>query len=134
MDYLKDLCQDLEISTSLEKNDQGFYLLPLTDSLQIEVKSLDPGVYFYAPIASCPEKSKEDFFIHLMTANLFGQGTLGAAIGMNPKENLLTLSKKMPYDVKYGAFRESIEDFANIVDYWREEVENHVKLSEGGIL
>jgi hypothetical protein len=69
-----------------------------------------------------------------MKANLFGQGTLGAAIGLDPKQNILTLSLQLPYDMNYSHFKESVEDFTNIVDYWRVEVDTHVKLNKEGIV
>ena len=134
MDYLKELCEDLEIDSNLKKSKQGFYLLPLTDSLGLEIKPLDPGVFFYSPICPCPEVKREELFIQLMKANLFGQGTLGATIALHDEENLLTLSKAMSYDMDYRAFRDALEDFANIVEYWREEVDRHNQLAEGGIL
>lgn len=134
MDCLKELCEDLEIDSNLKKSELGFYLLPLTDSLGLEIKPLDPGVFFYSPICPCPEIKREELFIQLMKANLFGQGTLGATIALDQEENLLTLSKAMPYDMKYRAFRDSLEDFANIVEYWKEEVDRHKQLAEGGIL
>lgn len=69
-----------------------------------------------------------------MKANLFGQGTLGAALGLEPEQNLLTLSLELPYDMDYRHFKESVEDFTNIVDYWKVEVDTHVKLAKEGIV
>ncbi|NGX59405.1 MAG: hypothetical protein KR126chlam3_00556 [Chlamydiae bacterium] len=134
MEYLTELCQDLEISPNLEKDKKGFYLLTLNDSLQIRVLALDPGNFFFSPISPCPEIKREELFIQLMKANLFSQGTLGASIGLDQEENLLTLSRAMPYDMKYRAFREALEDFANIVEYWRAEIDRHIELAKGGIL
>ena len=134
MDYLKTLCEDLNIDPSLEKTESGSYLLPLTNSIQLEVKTLDPGVLFFSPLAACPKIKRELLFIQLMKANLFGQGTLGAAIGLDADENLLTLSSALPYDMDDKAFKEAIEDFANIVEYWREEIDRHEKLAQEGVL
>jgi len=134
MDYLKELCEDLNLESNLKKSELGFYLLPLTDSLALEVKPLEPGVFFTSPICPCPEIKREELFIQLMKANLFDQGTMGATISLKDEENLLTLSRSMPYDMNYGVFKDALEDFANIVEYWREEVERHIEMSEGGIL
>jgi len=133
MEYLQTLCEDLNLPTDLEKTEKGFFLLPLSDSLQLEVKELDPGALFTSPICPCPEIKREELFIKLMKANLFGQGTFGAALGLSPEENLLTLSLAMPYDMNYRLFKESLEDFTNIVDYWREEVETHIQQAQEGI-
>lgn len=134
MEYLTNLCEDLHIDPNLQKSDSGFYLLPLTETVTIRVKPLNPGVFFYSPLSSCPEIKREELFIHLMKANLFGQGTLGAVIGLDDQQNLLTLSEAMPYDMDYRAFREALEDFTNILEYWREEVQRHIDLAKGGIL
>lgn len=134
MDYLKTLCEDLNLSTELEKAENGSSLLPLNETLHIGVKSLDPGALLTSPICPCPEIKKEELLILLMKANLFGQGTMGAALGLDPSQNLLTLTLAIPYDMEYRHFRDSVEDFANIVDYWREEVATHVKRAQEGIL
>ena len=134
MDYLKQLCEDLNLPTKLEKNESGFFLLPLTDPLQVSVKGLNPGVFLNSSVSPCPKINREELFIKLMKANLFGQGTLGAAIGLDPKQNILTLSLQLPYDMNYSHFKESVEDFTNIVDYWRVEVDTHVKLNKEGIV
>ena len=134
MDHLKELCEDLKLSPNLQKSEGGNWVFPLTDSLQIEVKTLDPGVFFFAPISGCPEIKREELFIKLMRGNFFGQGTMGGAIGYQEEQNLLTLSVHIPYDMKYRPFREAIEDFANVVVYWREEVDRHIEEAEGGIL
>lgn len=133
-DHLEELCKDMNLDPELEKSEEGFRKFPLNEALTIEVKMLEPGVLFYSPIAECPEKKQEELFILLMKANLFGQGTFGGAIGYEREENLLTLSSAFPYEMKYLAFRDALEDFANVVDYWKGAVNRHVELAEGGIL
>lgn len=133
MEYLKTLCEDLNLPSELEKTEKGSFLLPLTDSLQLEVTELDSGTFLTSPICPCPEVKREELFIKLMKANLFGQGTLGAALGLDLEQNLLTLSLTMPYDMNYRLFKESLEDFTNIVDFWKEEVDTHIKQAQEGI-
>jgi hypothetical protein len=60
-----------------------------------------------------------------MEANLFGMGTRGAAIGLNKEENLLTLSLELDYNSSYKDFKEKLEDFVSILDYWRKEALKH---------
>ncbi len=134
MDYLKELCQDLEIDPTLEKTEKGFFILPLTPALKIKIMPLDPGASFTSPISPCPKMKREELFIHLMKGNLFAQGTLGSKIGLDESENLLTLSLDLPYDMNYRAFREALEDFANIVDYWRDEINQHIERAQSGIV
>ncbi len=131
---LIELCEDLQIPSPTVSGEKGPYLLPLTDTIHVAVRMLDPGVYFSSPIAPCPKVKREELFIQLMKANLFGQGTLGATIGYKDDENLLTLSSAFPYDMDYRAFKESVEDFANIVDYWKGEITMHIRRAQEEIL
>lgn len=134
MRYIRKLCEDLEIDPNLEKTDQGSYLLPLSDSLQIEIKPLDEGFFLYSNVCPLPKEKLEDFLILVMKANLFFQGTLGATLALKDKEEILTLSRAVPYEINDHYFREIIEDFINIVEYWREETKHHIDLAKRGIL
>ncbi len=134
MKNVTQLCEDLELAPNLEKSDRGFYLLPLNEGLRISIGALNPGVFLYSPLSQCPKRKKEELLIKLMQANLFGQGTLGAVIGYDAQENLLTLSADFSYDMDYGAFKENVENFANIVEYWREEISLHEKKAREEIL
>lgn len=120
-DYLAQLCQELEIDSVPKLNEQKFYPFYLGNEF-IALKDLDPGMSMQAQICLTPEKKKEDLFIFLMRANLLGQGTGGARIGIDQEEKFLTLSLGLPYEMNYKLFRETIEDFVNYLIYWREEV------------
>ena len=57
----------------------------------------------------------------MLHGNLFGIGTRGAVLGASIDGNLLTLSKEVEYTPDYKEFKDLVEDFINMVDYWREE-------------
>jgi hypothetical protein len=40
----------------------------------------------------------------------------------------------MPYDINYKTFKEAVEDFANFLELWRNEIERHQKTAAEGIL
>jgi hypothetical protein len=123
MDYLSKLCHELKIDpTELKIMENGTSLLSLNDRLAIHIKFLEPGLYLHAVITSCPKEKQEPLFMKLMKANFLGQGTLGAAIGLSADEKNLTLSLVFPYELNYRTFRGTVEDFTNIVDYWRIEL------------
>lgn len=134
MHYVIQLSQDLEINPELVKTDQeGTFVLPIGNpSLHIKVKDLNPGVYLFSKICPCPKEKLEELFIYLMKANLFGQGTFGSVIGL--EEEYLTLSSALPYDMNYRDFKETVEDFVNTIDFWKEEVVRIKKMIEDGIL
>jgi len=127
--HLHHLVQDLELSALSPKDAQERWSLPLTPELSVSMKELDPGVFFFAMIAVCPDVNREHFFNTLMRANFLGQGTGGGVIGLDSEEKFLTLSLAIPYDLNYKAFKEGLEDFINYVGFWREEVQKHIKMA-----
>jgi len=132
--YLEQLSADLELDPVGKKTESGFYQLILPPDMTLSVKELDPGVYITSPIILCPDKKRESLFIHLMKANFLGLGTGEAVIGLDNEEKFLTLSRTIPYDINYKSFKETIEDFANYLDFWQQEVKRHQKAAEEGIL
>ena len=47
-----------------------------------------------------------------------GVGTGGGALGLDSSGNLLTHSLYIPYEVRFGEFRDYLEDFVNFSSYW----------------
>jgi hypothetical protein len=120
--YLDQLIADLELPSPLSKDEEGFFMLPINPELMIRILPLDQGVFFRSEIAPVPLKQKEELYTLLMKANFLGQGTGGGVISLDEEEKFLTLSLSLPYDMNYKTFKEDISDFANFVDYWKEEV------------
>lgn len=131
---IEKLTADLELPPLPPKDDAGLFHLMLHPELVISIKELDPGASFSAKIGPCPLKKREEFFILLMKANFLGQGAGGAVIGIDEDEKFLTLSLTLPYDMNDKGFKERIEDFANFVDYWKQELTLHNKEAEKGLL
>lgn len=119
--YIQQLAEDLEIGETLTLESPGVYTIPLENDLSVKVSDLSPGILFYCTIASCPDANKENFLSQAMLANLFGQGTHDAVLGLNESGNMLTLSKEVNYTIDYKDFKDLLEDFINVVDFWREE-------------
>jgi hypothetical protein len=122
---LQRLATDLELTAPFPKSDRGGFFLQLNPDLAISVEGMDPGVFFFSQVAPCPLKKQEEIFSQLMRANFLGQGTGGGVIGLDEDEKFLTLSSYLPYDMNYNTFKEALGDFANFVDYWREEILKH---------
>ncbi len=120
---IENLSSELKLGAIPQKDKNGLYQLKIGDSPQVMVKELDPGVFLGGKILPLPkEGNKEALFIYLMKANLLGQGTGGGAIGIDPSEKFLTFSLTLPFEVNYKTFHESLEDFLNYIDFWKEEV------------
>ncbi|MBF5059364.1 type III secretion system chaperone [Candidatus Neptunochlamydia vexilliferae] len=117
------VAEELKLGAIPQKNKEGFYELRVSPGSLILIRELDPGLFLSAKILPIPKaKNKEALFIHLMKANLLGQGTGGGAIGIDEKEKFFTLSLTLPFEVDYKTFHESLEDFLNYIDYWKEEI------------
>ncbi len=94
---------------------------------------LQSGFTMWSQIGECPSKNREDFFLLMMRANFLGQGTGKSVIGMDQEEKYLTLSSYIPYEMEFKKFKETVEDFVNFIDYWKEELARHSAQAEEGL-
>ncbi|HSX03503.1 MAG TPA: type III secretion system chaperone [Rhabdochlamydiaceae bacterium] len=124
--HLQQLAKELKLK-DLPPKEGALYHFPLNPKTTISIEERPEGAYFFAPIHPFPKGRHENLLIYLMKANFLGQGTLGGVIGLDKDENFLTLSFDLPYDMNYRLFREAVEDFANILDYWKEEISRFLK-------
>lgn len=117
--YLGQLIADFRLDPLTPVDERGLFSLRL-NNIEVSLKYLDPGVYFYSKITQLlPQHKKEDVLSLLMKANFLGQGTGGGTIGLTEDESSLTLSLGLPYDMNYKEFKEALEDFVNFLDYWK---------------
>ncbi|NGX51532.1 MAG: hypothetical protein K1060chlam2_01401 [Chlamydiae bacterium] len=120
---LETLAEELKLDAIPQMDKSGSFKLKIHALTPISVRELEPGLFLSAKIMELPkEGNKESLYIYLMKANLVGQGTGGAAIGIDSSEKYLTLSQTLPFEVNYKLFHETLEDFLNYIDYWKEEV------------
>ncbi len=131
--HLRQLTEDLEQEFPLKQDERKMFQLQLGPKMQVSVKELDSGYFFFSQIGPLPAKKREELFILLMKANFLGQGTGGSTIGLDEEEKFLTLSLAIPYEMNYKMFKETVEDFANFVGFWREELVRHQAEAEKGI-
>jgi len=120
--FLEKLCAELSIESVPKLNEKKLFAFHFAPGVVVALADLHPGVEMRAPICLCPSERREDLFIYLMRANLLGQGTGGARIGLDEKEKNLTLSLGLPYEMNYHAFKEAFEEFVNHLVYWRDVV------------
>lgn len=130
---LGQLNSELELPPISASDDKKIYHLALNPEMTISLKQLDPGIYLHAKVAPCPKEKREDFFIFLMRANFLGLGTGGSTLGLSEDEKFLTLSLALPYEMDYRTFKETLEDFVNFIDYWKEETTRHQKAAQEGL-
>ncbi len=131
---MKTFAEEMEFEQLPQKEEGNVYHVSLNPQLTIRMQQLDPGLSFWARIGPCPTVKREELFMYLMKANFLGQGTGGSSLALDENENFLTLSLVLPYDMNYKMFKDAVEDFANYLDYWREELTRHKKAVEDSIL
>jgi hypothetical protein len=128
--FMPKLIQELELTKeTLASEVPGTYSLPLEGGLTIDMTDIPDGFILKSNIATYPPKDKEELFLtQAMMGNLFGQGTKGAILGINPEGTALTLTRIVDFPVEYKEFRDFLEDFINVMDFWREEIQNPTPL------
>lgn len=131
---LNTLAEELEFEEIPKKDEGNTYDVSLNPQLTIRIQELDSGLSFWSKIGPCPIVKREELFILLMKANFLGQGTGGSTIAFDENENFLTLSLVLPYDMNYKMFKDALEDFANYLDYWKEELVRYKKAAEASVL
>ena len=120
---LEQLFQEFGLGTPLLDEQKLFHIK--LSGFDITFKEIEPNFYICANIGPLPQNKKEEFLMLIMKANFLGQGTGGGVIGLTENESFLTLSLSLPYEVNYITFKESLEDFANYLDYWKKEITKH---------
>jgi Tir chaperone protein (CesT) family len=120
-EFMKQLSYEMELEEPLTAEMSGVYTLPLDDELYIVISTWDEGISLTSDICECPTIKREEFLTELMHANLFGQGTTDAILGLTKNGKHITLSRHIAHDLDYKHFSEILEDFINTVDYWSDE-------------
>lgn len=118
------LSQELAMEAIIPSEDHH-YRLPFDNNLEVEAIELEKGFLLKGVIGNRPQQNAESFLLKAMEANLFGIGTRGASIGLNEDGKILTLSLEVDYNSSYKEFKEKLEDFISVMDFWREEASKH---------
>lgn len=121
--YMENLSKDMELEESLKSTIPNVYSIPLEDGYSVTVTSPSPERFHLScTLGPCPNVGKEAFFTELLLADLFGQGTRGAVLGLDIEAERVTLTQTVDYHIEYKEFKDIVEDFLNIADFWRQEV------------
>jgi hypothetical protein len=119
---VQELGQEWELEAPLPQNMPGVFTIPLDEGVTLSFSTAPQGgIYISSAIAPVMKGTEEQLFTQALLANLFGQGTRGAVLGLNENGTLLTLSQLIEYDIDFKEFRDIVEDFINTVDFWRDE-------------
>lgn len=119
--FMKDIAKELELENPLTSEVPGVYVFPLDEEIKIYISTILQGIYLEStfPYSS---SHQEELFARFLLANLFGGETNGAVLGLTEDGKSVKLSQLIAGSVNYKSFKEALEDFVNIVDFWHEEV------------
>ena len=120
--YSDQLVNELKLEQKILKDENEVFTLDFGPSLVVKYRDLSPGLYVMAHISPLQEENREALLMQLMRMNLFGNGTKGAVIGYDEESKMLTFTQAVPYRLSYKDFRNTIEDFVNYVELWRNEL------------
>lgn len=122
---INQLGQELAMDDLITSTEEHHYLLPFDNQINVEAIELEKGYLLKGVIGEHPQQNAESFLLKTMEANLFGIGTRGAVIGLNEEGKLLTLSLELDYNSSYKDFKEKLEDFISVIEFWRKEALKH---------
>ncbi|MCH9625027.1 MAG: hypothetical protein S4CHLAM123_01930 [Chlamydiales bacterium] len=119
--FAKQLSTDMGFEQELEAKDDGTYSLRIEPDIEISmIEHGEGGILFRTKVAELPQNNIEEYFLGVMTANLFGRETGGSALGLDSEGKKLVLQDFLSEQVTYSEFYERLEDFANYADIWRQ--------------
>lgn len=122
---IRQLSRELSMEDQITTTEDHHYLLPFDNEIEIEAIELEKNHVLKGIIGTYPQQNIEAFLLKTMEANLFGMGTRGAVIGLNEEGKLLTLSMELDYNSSFKDFKEKLEDFVSVMDFWRKEALKH---------
>lgn len=119
--YMKQLEKELALEEPFEAS-SGIYEYLLREDLPILIAPLKPeGVMLSARIGAAPPEAGDAFYAHMLNGNLYGGMTYGAVLGLEADGKQMVLSKVADRHLNYNDFRLILDDFINVVIFWREE-------------
>lgn len=117
---IAELSKELDMDEFISFSQPNRYSLTFENDIQIDIFKFDSNYLLKGMIGSFPKSNDEAFLLRIMEANLFGIGTKSSTIGLN-QENLLTLTLEVDYNGRYLDFKNKLEEFVNVMDFWRTE-------------
>lgn len=118
---LQEMQKEYELKEPIPQVSPGVWQIPVEEGIYVTLTQLPQGMHLFSSFMDAPIGEEEKLYEHMLYANLFGQGTQGAVLGLNEEGRKLTLSHLIDYDIDYKAFQDLFEDFVNSIDFWLEE-------------
>lgn len=102
----------------------GNYTLLFKNEINIDLIESATDIYITSKIGACPKEGGEALLAKALEVNLFGESSNHGVVGLDRDGNMLTLSQELDYNIDYKKFKEKIEDFLNVIEFWQGELLN----------
>lgn len=120
--FMRRLSKEVEADPPMEPSLPGVYEYWIEPDLLLIIKANQPqGFMLSSTLGPYPKNKEEEFFIAMMTGNLFGKETFGATLGLDEDGQRMVLSRVVESRIDYREFKEILEDFVHIMTFWRKE-------------
>lgn len=123
---MEQMGSDYAMEEKIHRTEDTHYHLTFENDIRMEVEAEGKqSILLKGHIGQRPVPNGEAFLLKVMEANLFGMGTRGGVIGLKEDGKQLTLTIEVDYTISYKDFVEKVEDFINVVSFWRNEALKH---------
>lgn len=120
--FMLQLCKEIELDPPLRSQLPGVYNYPLEEDLAFTITALSPfGFKLECTLGPCPKDRTEELFTEMLEGNLFGKTTFGSVLSLDEKGEKIMLCRVVDHKVDYREFRDTVEDFINVIDFWRKQ-------------
>ncbi len=123
-DYIVKLQKELELKEPLGGENDSSFAIALDEAV-ISISEEAPGFKISCTLDDLPSQQQEDFLTMMLRGNLFGQATHFANLGLDETGNKVTLQFYFSNKPTYQEFHNAVEDFINVVDYWKGQIKSH---------
>ena len=120
-EYISKLGKELDIEDLVLRREEGIFSIPFQGEIEVIFSEVVGGILMQSPICPVPVVKSNLFFQRAMEANLFGRGTRGASIGLDTSGENLVLTLQLFSNMPYKQFKERLEDFISVLDFWKGE-------------
>jgi len=120
-DHLVALFKEMGIEGAVIPRDSVTISLEF-EGKEIVVTDTPPGMEISATICAVPEEEQEILFTKLLRGNFLGQTTRRARLGLDEEASYVVLLVAIPMIRSYREFRDTIEDFVNVLSFWSKEL------------
>lgn len=122
--FFEELSKEIGAASLLKTNRGEVYKVRLEGQMEVLIREIHSSFafYFFALLGEYDGQGREELFLRCLQANVLGEGTLGAVLGTDFEEKVLTLSQIIWNFSDGKHFCRELEQFVNVLDFWRGEL------------